>query len=122
MPRYHFFRSSCQQFGPTICKTLSELKTDEYDQYGGAHLAHVLQLLRHVHINFFNEVELQEWDLIDKDVRLVLKLLRKQVLKGCTIVFSLPSNVSLWKMAEQLGATCSTQLDPSVTHVVAADA
>ncbi|KAM5549545.1 RNA polymerase II C-terminal domain phosphatase-like 4 [Rosa sericea] len=128
MPRYHFFRSSCQQFGLSS-KPYSELKTDECDRYGGAYLANVLQLLRHVHSIFFNEVEIQGWDLIDRDVRLVLKILQKEVLKGCKIVFShvFPSNVQadthpLWKMAEQLGAICSTQVDPTVTHVVAADA
>jgi len=47
------------------------------------------------------------------------------VLGGCVIVFSrifhdaLPS---LRKMAEQMGATCLTEVDPSVTHVVATDA
>ncbi|KAM5549393.1 RNA polymerase II C-terminal domain phosphatase-like 4 [Rosa sericea] len=129
MPRYHFFRSSCQKFGLSKGTPYSELKTDECDRYGGAYLANVLQLLGYIHTIFFNEVELQGWDLIDRDVRLVLKILKKEVLKGCKIVFShvFPSNVEanthpLWKMAEQLGATCSTQVDPSVTHVVAANA
>ncbi|PRQ23091.1 putative protein-serine/threonine phosphatase [Rosa chinensis] len=129
MPRYHFFKSSCQQYSISNSKPYSELKTDECDRYGGAYLANVLQLLRHIHTIFFNEVEIEGWDLIDRDVRLVLKILQKEVLKGCKIVFShvFHSNVKadtqpLWKMAEQLGATCSTQVDPSVTHVVAADA
>lgn len=59
----------------------------------------------------------------------MLKTVKKDVLKGCKIVFSheFPSNVEaenqpLWKMAEQLGASCSTQVDPSVTHVVSGDA
>ena len=58
----------------------------------------------------------------------VLKTVRKDVLKGCKIVFSrvFPTqsqadNHHLWRMAEQLGATCSTELDPSVTHVVSKD-
>ena len=53
----------------------------------------------------------------------VLKVVRKEVLKGCKIVFSRvfpatryqDANHHLWKMAEQLGATCMTELDPSVT-------
>ncbi|PRQ55456.1 putative protein-serine/threonine phosphatase [Rosa chinensis] len=129
MPRYHFFRSSCQKFGLSNGKPYSELKIDECDRFGGAYLANVLQLLKHIHTIFFNEVELQGWDLIDRDVRLVLKILKKEVLKGYRIVFShvFPSNVQadthpLWKMVEELGATCSTQVDPSVTHVVAANA
>ncbi|KAL6124606.1 hypothetical protein ACLB2K_077118 [Fragaria x ananassa] len=126
MPRYHFFRSSCQEFGLRNVKSYSELKSDECDQYGGAYLASVLQLLRHIHIIFFNEVESQ--DLVDRDVRPVLQILKKQVLNGCKIVFShvFPLSVEasthpLWKMAEQLGATCSTEFDADVTHVIAAN-
>lgn len=58
----------------------------------------------------------------------VLKSVRKGILQGCKIVFSrvFPTSVpaeshQLWKMAEQLGATCSVELDSSVTHVVATD-
>lgn len=58
----------------------------------------------------------------------MLKTVRKKVLKGCKIVFSrvFPThfqaeNHHLWKMAEQLGAICATELDPSVTHVVSLD-
>ncbi|KAL6129198.1 hypothetical protein ACLB2K_072551 [Fragaria x ananassa] len=126
MPRYHFFRSSCQESGLRNVKPYSELKSDECDRYGGAYLASVLQLLRHIHTLFFNEVESQ--DLVDRDVRPVLQILKKQVLNGCKIVFShvFPSSVEasthpLWKMAEQLGATCSTEFDADVTHVVAAN-
>lgn len=59
----------------------------------------------------------------------VLKIVRKDVLKGCKIVFSrvFPTqfqadNHHLWKTAEQLGATCFRELDPSVTHVVSQEA
>lgn len=58
----------------------------------------------------------------------VLKTVKKEILKGCKIVFSrvFPTkyqaeNHHLWKMAEQLGATCATELDSSVTHVVSND-
>ena len=58
-----------------------------------------------------------------------MKRVQKDVLKGCKIVFSrvFPTrfqaeNHHLWRMAEQLGATCATELDPSVTHVVSTDA
>ncbi|KAL6973829.1 RNA polymerase II C-terminal domain phosphatase-like 4 [Sarracenia purpurea var. burkii] len=60
---------------------------------------------------------------------MVLKSVQKEVLKGCKIVFSrvFPTksqaeNHYLWKKAEQLGAICSTEVNPSVTHVVATDA
>ncbi|KAK4481613.1 hypothetical protein RD792_012517 [Penstemon davidsonii] len=62
-------------------------------------------------------------------VQQALKSVRKEILKGCKLVFSrvFPTNIQpeqhqLWKMAEQLGATCSTELNPSVTHVVSMDA
>ena len=58
----------------------------------------------------------------------MLKTVKKEVLKGCKIVFSraFPTidraeNQHLWKMAEELGATCVTKLDSSVTHVVSTD-
>ncbi|OAY46689.1 hypothetical protein MANES_06G019000v8 [Manihot esculenta] len=74
-----------------------------------------------------------ETELVDnldgRDVREVLKTVRKDVLKGCKIVFSrvFPTqfqadNHHLWKTAEQLGATCFRELDPSVTHVVSQEA
>ncbi|XP_060970711.1 RNA polymerase II C-terminal domain phosphatase-like 4 isoform X1 [Cannabis sativa] len=122
MERYHFFRSSCQQFGFN-CKSLSELKSDESEVEGA--LATVLNVLKQVHSMFFDE---SGGDPIDRDVRQVLKTLRKEILKGCKIVFSrvFPTkcqaeNHHLWKMAENLGATCVTELDPSVTHVVSTD-
>ncbi|GAV83120.1 NIF domain-containing protein/PTCB-BRCT domain-containing protein [Cephalotus follicularis] len=123
MERYHFFSSSCQQFGYT-CKSLSELKSDESEPNGA--LASVLKVLRRIHHIFFEELGN---NLTDRDVRQVLKMVRKEVLQECNIVFSrvfptkFPAdNHQLWKMAEQLGATCSTELDPSVTHVVSTDA
>ncbi|KAJ4840968.1 hypothetical protein Tsubulata_018162 [Turnera subulata] len=119
MERYHFFASSCHQFGFN-CKSLSELKTDENESEGA--LACVLKALRKIHHTFFDELE----DSLDgRDVRQVLKTVRKDVLRGCKIIFSrvFPTqfqadNHHLWKIAEHLGATCTTELDPSVTHVV----
>lgn len=58
----------------------------------------------------------------------MLNTIRREILSGCKIVFSRvfptkfqPENHQLWKLAEQLGASCSTELDPSVTHVVGTD-
>lgn len=122
MERYHFFASSCHQFGFN-CKSLSEQKTDESESEGA--LASILKVLRKIHQIFFEELE---ENMDGRDVRQVLKTVRKDVLKGCKIVFSrvFPTqsqadNHHLWRMAEQLGATCSTELDPSVTHVVSKD-
>lgn len=50
MERYHFFRSSCHQFG-FHCKSLSELKSDESEPEGA--LATVLEVLKRIHNMFF---------------------------------------------------------------------
>ncbi|XP_029129573.1 RNA polymerase II C-terminal domain phosphatase-like 4 isoform X1 [Cajanus cajan] len=119
MERYHFFASSCRQFGFN-CKSLAELKSDE-DESDGA-LAKILKVLKQVHCIFFDK---HQEDLVDRDVRQVLSSVRSEVLSGCVIVFSrifhgaLPS---LQKMAEQMGATCLTEINSSVTHVVGTDA
>ncbi|PRQ51721.1 putative protein-serine/threonine phosphatase [Rosa chinensis] len=102
MEIYHFFRSSCSQFGFT-CESLSELKSDESEPEGA--LANVLDLLKRIHKIFFYELG---GNLLYRDVRQVLKTVRKEVLKGCKVVFSriIPSKVQAdnhhpWKMAEQ---------------------
>ncbi|KAK3041809.1 hypothetical protein RJ639_000325 [Escallonia herrerae] len=124
MERYNFFASSCRQFGFN-CKSLSELKSDESEADGA--LATVLEVLKQIHGMFFDQ-KLGD-NLVDRDVRKVLKTVRMEVLKGCKLVFSrvFPTKFQaekhqLWKMAEQLGALCTTELDPSVTHVVSTDA
>ncbi|KAL6539319.1 RNA polymerase II C-terminal domain phosphatase-like 4 [Orobanche hederae] len=124
MERYHFFASSCKHFGFN-CKSLSELKSDESETEGA--LPTVLKILQRAHRLFFDEERKDK--LEDRDVRQVLKDVRKEVLNGCKVVFSrvFPTNFPaehhpLWKMAEQLGATCSLELDPSITHVVSMDA
>ncbi|XP_051148952.1 RNA polymerase II C-terminal domain phosphatase-like 4 isoform X2 [Andrographis paniculata] len=124
MERYHFFASSCKHFGFN-CKSLSEQRTDESETEGA--LSTVLKVLQRVHTLFFDQE--RKDNLEDRDVRQVLKTVRREVLQGCKIVFSrvFPTNFPaeqhhLWKMAEQLGATCVTELDQSVTHVVAMDA
>ncbi|KAL3641710.1 hypothetical protein CASFOL_012525 [Castilleja foliolosa] len=125
MGRYHYFASSCRQFGLINCKSLSELKSEESETEGA--LATVLKILKQIHSSFFDEERKDK--LEDRDVRQVLKTVRKEVLKDCKVVFSRvfptnsrPEHHPSWKMAEQLGATCSRELDPSVTHVVSMDA
>uniref|UniRef100_A0A803L211 protein-serine/threonine phosphatase n=1 Tax=Chenopodium quinoa TaxID=63459 RepID=A0A803L211_CHEQI len=120
MEIYHYFSSSCRQFG-----SLSELKGDE-NEAGGA-LATVLGVLKSIHEKFFDPEHGD--DFAARDVRQVLKQIRKEVLKDCKIVFSRvfstkyqAANHHLWKMAEQLGAKCSIEVDSSVTHVVSTDA
>ncbi|XP_077233959.1 RNA polymerase II C-terminal domain phosphatase-like 4 isoform X2 [Tasmannia lanceolata] len=123
MERYHFFASSCRQFGFGE-KSLSELKKDESENDGA--LATVLNVLKRAHQMFFDP-DLGT-DVAGRDVREVLKTIRREILKDCKLVFShvFPTKFpaehhQLWKMAEQLGATCSTEIHPSVTHVVSMD-
>ncbi|XP_035547018.1 RNA polymerase II C-terminal domain phosphatase-like 4 [Juglans regia] len=123
MKIYHFFASSCHRYGFS-CKSLFKLKTDELETDEA--LTTVLKVLKQVHKMFFYELE---ETLVDRDVRKVIKLIKNEVLKGCMLVFSLvyptrfqADNHNLWKLAEDLGATCSTELDPSVTHVISTDA
>ncbi|KAJ1280212.1 hypothetical protein BS78_04G214100 [Paspalum vaginatum] len=123
MERYHYFASSCRQFGFGV-RSLSESMQDERE--GDGALATVLDVLRRIHAIFFDTAV--ETDLCLRDVRPVIKVVRKEVLQGCKLVFSRvfpntarPQEQMMWKMAEQLGAVCSTDVDSTVTHVVAVD-
>uniref|UniRef100_A0A1D1YIC0 RNA polymerase II C-terminal domain phosphatase-like n=1 Tax=Anthurium amnicola TaxID=1678845 RepID=A0A1D1YIC0_9ARAE len=123
MERYHFFSSNCRQFS-FIEKSLSELKQDERESDGA--LATILNVLKRVHQMFFDEVK--GGDLSSSDVRQVVRNIRKEVLAGCKIVFSrlfpsnaTPENQQIWKMCEQLGATCCAEVGPTVTHVVSVE-
>lgn len=58
----------------------------------------------------------------------MIKMVRQEILQGCKLVFSrvFPLNSRMedqlyWKMAEELGAVCCTEVDSSVTHIVAKD-
>ena len=75
---------------------------------------------------FFDPV--LEADLASRDARQVLNIMRQEILRGCKIVFSrvFPSDACaadkpIGKLAQQLGAICSTEVDLSVTHVVSTD-
>lgn len=123
MERYHFFASSCRQFGFGV-RSLSESLQDERESDGA--LATVLDVLKRIHATFFDMAA--ETDLSSRDIRQVIKTLRKEILQGCKIVFSrvFPNNTRpqeqmVWKMAEYLGAVCVKDVDPSVTHVVTVD-
>ncbi|KAH6772337.1 C-terminal domain phosphatase-like 4 [Perilla frutescens var. hirtella] len=123
MDRYHFFASSCKNFGFNY-SSLSQLRTDESETEGA--LPTVLKILQQIHSLFFDKG--RKDNLEDRDVRQVLKTVRKEVLKDCRVVFTrvFPTNFTaehhpLWRMAEQLGATCLAEADPSVTHVVSLD-
>ncbi|KAI3984727.1 hypothetical protein MKX01_039344 [Papaver californicum] len=65
------------------------------------------------------------------DAREVLQATRKEVLKGCNLLFiysgeleignTVIDNQKLCEMAKKLGATCCTDLDASVTHIISTD-
>ncbi|KAJ3676284.1 hypothetical protein LUZ60_003696 [Juncus effusus] len=120
MERYHYFASSVRQF--RAGKSYSERNEDESESDGV--LASILNVLKRAHTMFFDPGSGS--DLAERDVREVLKSIRKEILKGCKIIFSgviplndRPQNHQIWKLAEEMGAECCTELDSSVTHVVA---
>ncbi|KAK3138876.1 hypothetical protein QOZ80_5AG0374580 [Eleusine coracana subsp. coracana] len=123
MERYHYFASSCRQFG-VGARSLSESMHDERESDGA--LATILGVLKRIHAIFFDSDV--ETDLSSRDVREVIKTVRNEVLQGCKLVFSRvfprharPQDQFIWKMAEQLGAVCCTDVDSKATHVVAVD-
>ncbi|XP_072995592.1 RNA polymerase II C-terminal domain phosphatase-like 4 isoform X2 [Typha latifolia] len=123
MDRYHFFASSCRQFGFNTI-SLSVARKDERESDGA--LATILNVLKRIHQMFFDPD--LETDLSSRDVRQVIKKIRQEILEGCKIVFSWECSSKsraedqpMWKIAEQLGATCCTEVDSSVTHVVVID-
>lgn len=117
MERYSFFASSCCTRLGENRKSLSQLVCDESELEGA--LSCVLQVLHKIHTMFFDR------DSDNIDVRRLLKEVRRRVLEGVEVVFShviptgtQPESHRLWKMEEELGATCSTEVRTSVTHVV----
>ncbi|KAK1317816.1 RNA polymerase II C-terminal domain phosphatase-like 4 [Acorus calamus] len=119
MERYHYFASSLRPFGITR-GSLAEAKMDESEPEGI--LFSILEVLKQAHKMFFDEAGVA---LSSKDVRQVLKSIRKRILGDCRVAFSrniMAESHRFWRMAEQLGATCCRDVDPSVTHVIAMDA
>jgi hypothetical protein len=53
MERYHYFASSCEQFGHSV-RSLSELMLDERESDGA--LATILDVLKRIHTIFFDSV------------------------------------------------------------------
>uniref|UniRef100_A0A0E0GE18 RNA polymerase II C-terminal domain phosphatase-like n=1 Tax=Oryza nivara TaxID=4536 RepID=A0A0E0GE18_ORYNI len=115
MERYHYFASSCRDFGsPWECThSLSERGVDESER------AAALRVLRRVHAGFFAG----GGGSFVADVREVIRRTRRLVLRGCTVAFTRAiasdDHHSVWRRTEQLGATCADDVGPAVTHVVA---
>ncbi|KAJ1281438.1 hypothetical protein BS78_04G305600 [Paspalum vaginatum] len=125
MDRYLYFASECRRFDYQI-ESLAERGLDEREHDGA--LAVVLDVLNRVHKGFFDSVH--EHDGHCADVRAVIREVRGQVLRGCTVVFSLSESLDeleyeedspIWDLAEELGAVCELDVDETTTHVVAED-
>ncbi|CAD6241912.1 unnamed protein product [Miscanthus lutarioriparius] len=121
MDRYLYFADSCRTFGYRV-RSLAELRRDEREHDGA--LAVALQVLTRVHQGFFDSVLGGRCS----DVREVIRAVRSEVLRGCTVAFSrvilledVAGDHPMWKLAEQLGAVCAADADATVTHVVALD-
>nr|CAB3448208.1 unnamed protein product [Digitaria exilis] len=121
MDRYLYFAASCRQFGYGV-NSLAEMVRDEREHDGS--LAVTLGVLKRVHQGFFDSA------VVDgrPDVREVIRAVRREVLRGCTVAFSrvipledFAGDHHMWKLAERLGAVCATNVDAMVTHVVAMD-
>uniref|UniRef100_A0A0E0K6A7 RNA polymerase II C-terminal domain phosphatase-like n=1 Tax=Oryza punctata TaxID=4537 RepID=A0A0E0K6A7_ORYPU len=113
--RYHYFASSCRDFGSAweCTYSLSEREVDESERDGA--LAAALRVLRRVHAGYFVGGSFED------DVREVIRKTRREVLRGCTVAFTraIAGDHTVWRRAEQLGATCADDVGPAVTHVVA---
>ncbi|KAF0984225.1 hypothetical protein FDP41_007402 [Naegleria fowleri] len=85
----------------------------------------VYNLLEKVHTEYFKDLTSNE-DVDNKDVKIILKEKKKDILRGKHIVFSGviplqqdPKQHPAWRIAQDLGATCYTDISPNVTHLVA---
>ncbi|KAG2662233.1 hypothetical protein PVAP13_1KG517200, partial [Panicum virgatum] len=119
--RYLYFASSCRQFGYDV-NSLAEVRRDERERDGS--LAVMLEVLKRVHRGFFDSV----LDGHCSEVREVIRAVRREVLRGCTVAFSrvipledFAGDHPMWKLTERLGGVCAANADATVTHVVAKD-
>eukprot|EP00891_Asterochloris_glomerata_P009906 jgi/Astpho2/9906/fgenesh1_pm.00152_%23_9_t len=116
--RYLFF-PSCVRSYQVPHKCLLDMGTDESASQGM--LATALGILSEVHSSVFAASAPGQ-----EDVREHLTRRRRQVLRGVHIAFSCvmpiqdprPEGHELWQLALQLGAQCSREVGPHITHVV----
>lgn len=103
-------------------------------------LIRVSSLLTHIHEEFYTSYDARAHEKkgkpkssshrkhgVQHDVTNIIPRMRFDTFKGLHLVFSSvipldtkPETTEVWKMAHLFGATCSTELSTSVTHVVAA--
>jgi RNA polymerase II C-terminal domain phosphatase-like 3/4 len=121
MERYHFFTSSCTQFG-LRAPSYVQLHRDESESEGC--LATTLRTLRAIHHEFFNghvgQGMKRKPSSDSADVRQIIRRIRGKLLAGCSIVLGSELHRE-WKLPAELGARCSTYCDQTTTHVVTLD-
>ncbi|KAF9430213.1 hypothetical protein BGZ76_000929, partial [Entomortierella beljakovae] len=92
-------------------------------------LERVLDLLETIHEQYYDALEnyKQGTSTRKADVKPIIHSLKSEVLKGVHVVFSgviprhqVPERTDIWRQADSFGAHCYHDLDPRVTHVVAA--
>ncbi|KAG2382696.1 hypothetical protein C9374_005276 [Naegleria lovaniensis] len=104
---------------------LIESTIDDYEE--DDQLDVVYNLLEKVHAEYFKGLTLsKDEDVDNRDVKIILKEKKKDILRGKHIVFSGviplqqdPKQHPAWRIAQDLGATCYTDICPYVTHLVA---
>jgi hypothetical protein len=86
-------------------------------------LSYILKALNALHTKFYEQIDDQ---VKNPDVCSILPLIKLEVLLDVHIVFSGviplgqdPRHNELWIMATQFGAKCYTEVNPSITHLVA---
>ncbi|PLW10996.1 hypothetical protein PCASD_23097 [Puccinia coronata f. sp. avenae] len=79
-------------------------------------------ILGDIHSGFYSQDSIEE-----ADARVVISAIKHDVLHGIHVAFSslwpmeaVSEQQYAWKLAEQFGASCYTQLTPRVTHLIAA--
>ncbi|XP_075215635.1 RNA polymerase II subunit A C-terminal domain phosphatase Fcp1 [Lycorma delicatula] len=95
------------------------LEVEESDDY----LLYLEEILRKVHIHFYDNYDKKEEEA---DLKHVIPALRKKVLAGTRLLFSglVPTNASLdqskaYYIAKSLGAEVVQELDKDITHLIA---
>ncbi|OMO94496.1 hypothetical protein CCACVL1_05969 [Corchorus capsularis] len=75
-------------------------------------LGEILKVLQTIHSLFFQQ------EVGCRDVRKLARKVRSNVLRGCNLYMKKVENSELWDAAKAMGATCCSELNSSVTHLV----
>ncbi|OMP08260.1 hypothetical protein COLO4_06635 [Corchorus olitorius] len=75
-------------------------------------LGEILKVLQKIHSLYFQQ------EVGCRDVRKLARKVRSNVLRGCNLYMKQVKDSELWDVAKALGATCCSELNSSVTHLV----